>query len=69
MWLPRGVSSSSCRSAVGILLAAGALLLPLPLEGAKVSVELYYEWLCPCCSRFMVKRLAGIFKDAICVYL
>ncbi|TVU47419.1 hypothetical protein EJB05_07020 [Eragrostis curvula] len=31
----------------------------------KVSLELYYESLCPYCSRFIVNRLAGIFKDGI----
>ncbi|OEL29560.1 Gamma-interferon-inducible lysosomal thiol reductase [Dichanthelium oligosanthes] len=56
--------------AVLLVLAAGAgALLPRPLaaaEGAKkVSLELYYETLCPYCSRFIVKRLALIFEDGL----
>lgn len=34
-------------------------------EGTKVSLELYYESLCPYCSRFIVNRLAGIFEDGL----
>ncbi|OEL29561.1 hypothetical protein BAE44_0009423 [Dichanthelium oligosanthes] len=51
-----------------LLLAAGALLPPQSLaaaEGEKVSLELYYESLCPYCSRFIVNRLAGIFEDGL----
>ncbi|CAN6295441.1 unnamed protein product [Urochloa humidicola] len=47
-----------------VVLAAGALL-PLPEAAAKVSLELYYESLCPYCSRFIVNRLAGIFEDGL----
>ncbi|KAL6645749.1 hypothetical protein ACP70R_017357 [Stipagrostis hirtigluma subsp. patula] len=55
-----------------LALAAGALL---PQRGSasaaetaaagKVSLELYYESLCPYCSRFIVNRLAGIFQDGL----
>jgi interferon, gamma-inducible protein 30 len=52
-----------------LLLAAGGAFLPrspAAVEGAeKVSLELYYESLCPYCSRFMVNRLAGIFEDGL----
>lgn len=34
-------------------------------EGTKVSLELYYESLCPYCSRFIVNHLAGIFEDGL----
>ncbi|RLN43090.1 gamma-interferon-inducible lysosomal thiol reductase-like [Panicum miliaceum] len=51
-----------------LLLAGGAFLprSPAAVEGAeKVSLELYYESLCPYCSRFMVNHLAGIFEDGL----
>ncbi|KAL6902305.1 hypothetical protein ACP4OV_005181 [Aristida adscensionis] len=34
-------------------------------EAGKVSLELYYESLCPYCSRFIVNGLAGIFEDGL----
>jgi interferon, gamma-inducible protein 30 len=47
-----------------LLLAAS--LAPAAAEAAgKVSLELYYESLCPYCSRFIVNRLAGVFKDGL----
>ncbi|KAF8683819.1 hypothetical protein HU200_044756 [Digitaria exilis] len=51
-----------------LLLAAGVLLQQSPAvaeEAKKVSLELYYESLCPYCSRFMVNHLAGIFEDGL----
>lgn len=49
--------------AVAVLLAAAGAFLP---EAAgKVSLGLYYESLCPYCSRFIVNRLAGIFEDGL----
>ncbi|CAM0152929.1 unnamed protein product [Urochloa decumbens] len=54
-----------------VVVLAAAALLPLPAAAAeeaaaaKVSLELYYESLCPYCSRFMVNRLAGIFEDGL----
>ncbi|XP_062208868.1 gamma-interferon-responsive lysosomal thiol protein-like [Phragmites australis] len=53
---------------------SGGLLLALvllysaaasPASGAKVSLALYYESLCPYCSRFIVNHLAGIFDDGL----
>ncbi|KAK3151333.1 hypothetical protein QOZ80_3AG0244520 [Eleusine coracana subsp. coracana] len=54
-----------------VLLLAAALLPPHGAsaaslaEAGKVSLELYYESLCPYCSRFIVKLLAGIFEDGL----
>ncbi|GJN31178.1 hypothetical protein PR202_gb19542 [Eleusine coracana subsp. coracana] len=54
-----------------VLLLAAALLPPhgagaaSVAEAGKVSLELYYESLCPYCSRFIVKLLAGIFEDGL----
>ncbi|WVZ56619.1 hypothetical protein U9M48_007116 [Paspalum notatum var. saurae] len=55
-----------------VLLLLLALLLLVPQRGSasaeeaeKVSLELYYESLCPYCSRFIVNRLAGIFEDGL----
>ena len=50
-----------------LLVAAGAILLPQrgSAEEGKVSLELYYESLCPYCSRFIVNHLAGIFEDGL----
>jgi interferon gamma-inducible protein 30 len=50
-----------------LLVAAGALLLPQrgSAEEGKVSLELYYESLCPYCSRFIVNHLAGILEDGL----
>ena len=47
--------------------AAGAILLPQrgSAEEGKVSLELYYESLCPYCSRFIVNHLAGILEDGL----
>jgi interferon gamma-inducible protein 30 len=51
-------------------LLLSAALVPPPsaaaAEGpAKVSLALYYESLCPYCSRFIVNHLAGIFDDGL----
>ncbi|VAI06644.1 unnamed protein product [Triticum turgidum subsp. durum] len=44
----------------------GALLPPAAAAGPpKVSLALYYESLCPYCSRFIVTRLAGIFDSGL----
>jgi len=49
-----------------LLAAAGGALSPAAAEGAKkVSLVLYYESLCPYCSRFIVNHLAGIFEDGL----
>ncbi|CAD6203245.1 unnamed protein product [Miscanthus lutarioriparius] len=50
-----------------LLVAAGAILLPQrgSAEEGKVSLELYYESLCPYCSRFIVNHLAGILEDGL----
>jgi len=52
-----------------LVAAAGGAFLPrspAAAEGAKkVSLVLYYESLCPYCSRFMVNHLAGIFEDGL----
>jgi interferon gamma-inducible protein 30 len=51
-----------------LVAAAGVLLLPQrgsAEEEGKVSLELYYESLCPYCSRFIVNHLAGIFEDGL----
>lgn len=52
-----------------LVAAAGVLLLPAQRgsaeEEGKVSLELYYESLCPYCSRFIVNHLAGIFEDGL----
>uniref|UniRef100_A0A0D9VSY8 Saposin A-type domain-containing protein n=1 Tax=Leersia perrieri TaxID=77586 RepID=A0A0D9VSY8_9ORYZ len=47
--------------------AAGALLPQPRAEAAaeKVPLALYYETLCPYCSRFIVNHLAGIFEDGL----
>lgn len=51
--------------------AVGALLPPWGSSAAavaaeaKVSLALYYETLCPYCSRFIVNHLAGIFDDGL----
>ncbi|EMS63319.1 hypothetical protein TRIUR3_04865 [Triticum urartu] len=45
-----------------------ALLPPAPAAAAgptRVSLALYYESLCPYCSRFIVTRLAGIFDSGL----
>ncbi|EAZ26584.1 hypothetical protein OsJ_10481 [Oryza sativa Japonica Group] len=47
---------------------AGALLpgcAAAAAAGEKVPLALYYETLCPYCSRFIVNHLAGIFEDGI----
>ncbi|XP_006649924.1 gamma-interferon-responsive lysosomal thiol protein-like isoform X1 [Oryza brachyantha] len=44
---------------------AGALLPPRAEAAGKVSLALYYESLCPYCSRFIVNHLAGIFEDGL----
>ena len=50
-------------------LLLSAALVPPPLAAAagpaKVPLALYYESLCPYCSRFIVSRLAGIFEDGL----
>ena len=52
-----------------LVAAAGGAFLPrspAAAEGAKkVSLVLYYESLCPYCSRFIVNHLAGIFEDGL----
>lgn len=52
-----------------VLLLAAALLPPHGaaslVTAGKVSLELYYESLCPYCSRFIVNRLAGVFEDGL----
>jgi interferon, gamma-inducible protein 30 len=47
------------------LLLAASLAPAVPEAAGKVSLELYYESLCPYCSRFIVNRLAGVFKDGL----
>ncbi|KAL5209289.1 hypothetical protein ABZP36_004912 [Zizania latifolia] len=65
------MAASSRRSSILLVVlvsvAAAARLPPCggsPAE-AKVSLELYYESLCPYCSRFIVNHLAGIFEDGL----
>ncbi|KQK22107.1 gamma-interferon-inducible lysosomal thiol reductase isoform X2 [Brachypodium distachyon] len=49
-----------------LLLLSSALgsLLP-PAAAGKVPLALYYESLCPYCSRFIVNHLAGIFDNGV----
>ncbi|KAG8096371.1 hypothetical protein GUJ93_ZPchr0013g34170 [Zizania palustris] len=65
------MAASSRRSSIllVVLVSAAAVARLPPCSGspaeAKVSLELYYESLCPYCSRFIVNHLAGIFEDGL----
>jgi interferon gamma-inducible protein 30 len=49
-----------------VISAAGLVPPPAAAAGpAKVPLALYYESLCPYCSRFIVNHLAGIFDDGL----
>ncbi|XP_020597853.1 gamma-interferon-inducible lysosomal thiol reductase-like isoform X2 [Phalaenopsis equestris] len=50
-----------------LLFFASAFFLPLSTTSAtqKVSLALYYEALCPFCSRFIVLSLSKIFSDGL----
>ncbi|KAM0868188.1 hypothetical protein ACQ4PT_041496 [Festuca glaucescens] len=53
-----------------LLVLSAAALVPPPAVAAsagpaKVPLALYYESLCPYCSRFIVNHLAGIFDDGL----
>jgi interferon gamma-inducible protein 30 len=54
-----------------LLLLSAALVPPPAMAMAaaagppKVPLALYYESLCPYCSRFIVNHLAGIFKNGL----
>ena len=61
--LPAPGVCSSCRSRSS---SSSSSPPPAAAEGAKkVSLVLYYESLCPYCSRFIVNHLAGIFEDGL----
>ena len=54
-------------SSLALLFICSVLLFPNPSssESNKVSVDLYYETLCPDCSDFMVKHLIKLFDTGL----
>lgn len=56
-------SSSSSTLSLYLILFLSFLSLFSPSQSHKVSVELYYESLCPYSARFIVNKLPKLFKD------